>query len=511
MSNMLTAKEYEPGVYILFLILIILGISAMIAFLVYRIRKERANFSEMHIDKGITTFDWLKKYLDKVLAAATRKTTFFLYQIDINEYENVRKTLGDNQYGGLQKEICGVLNKLLPWGQKVAIKSDNCIVMFVKSLFNLEADGLAKLIIDSLVKNVEIVNIYNLELSVNVSVAGYPSAGERTEEIIKNLELAMVVSHRSGPNGYSIYTPQMGSKETEEYKYYQEIQDAIKEKEFTLYYQPIIDTNTLGVYGGESLIRWKHRTMGVLPPANFLYVMEQTGDINWVGLWCFEQTIKQHQLWSNNYPDHKLIVSINLSERQLVNADLNEEMRKIVRKLKANPANYVFEISSFRLFETSEIARNNILKLKEFGFLICLDNFGAEFDSPTALEKLPLDIIKMESNFWHKAKTKGITNDVFSMVVQYCKDKGIMLVTQGVETVEEMMSLREAGINYMQGYVFTAPCEPRDFISNMVMVPWEEKIRQRVREINEKRMAEKRAEAEAAAAAAALEEKSRLD
>jgi len=511
MNYNLLAAEFEPGVYILFLIMIVLVVGALMAFLIYRIRKERANFSEMYIDKGITTIDWLKKYLDKVLVAATRKTTFFLYQIDINEYENIRKTLGENQFGGLQKEICGLINKLLPWGIRVAIKSDNCIVMYVKSMFNLEVDGLAKLIIESLLKNVEIVNIYNLELNVNVSVAGYPSAGEKTEEIFRNLELAMVVSHRSGPNTHAIFTPQMGSKETEEYKYYQEIQDAIKEKEFTLYYQPFVDTNTLAVYGGESLIRWKHRTMGVLPPSNFLYVMEQTGDINWVGFWCFEQMVRQHQLWSNNYPDHKLIVSINLSERQLINAELAEEMRKTIRKLKANPANYLFEISSFRLFESSDIARNNIVKLKEFGFLICLDNFGAEFDSPTALEKLPLDIIKMESNFWHKAKNKGITNDVFSMVVQYCKNKGIMLVTQGVETAEEMVYLREVGINYMQGYLFAAPCEPRDFISGMVVVPWEEKIRQKVREINDKRLAEKRTEAEAAAAAATLEEKSRIN
>lgn len=485
------SQKYSTGVYVLFLVLIIIAMGLLIAFLVYRIRKERSDFSEMHIDKGITSFDWLKKYIEKTVSVATRKTIFYLYQVDINEYESIRKTLGENQYFNLQKEICARLNKVLPWGIKVAIKKQDCIVMFVKNMFNLNVEGLAKLIIETLTKDIEIVNLYNLELSINVSVAGYPSAGDTADAIIRNLELAMVVSHRSGPNTFACYTPQMGSKESDEYRYYQEIQDAIKEKEFTLFYQPFVDTNTFSVYGGESLIRWKHRTMGVLPPSSFLYVMEQTGDINWVGFWCFEQMIKQHVLWKNNYPDNKLFVSINLSERQLLNPELADEMRKITRKLRANPEDYIFEISNFGLYLSSEPARANIDKLKEYGFKIALDNFGAEFNSPTTLEQLPIDIIKIESNFWRKSKSKGIAADVFEMVKHYCRDKNLMLVTQGVETVEEMMYLRENGVNYMQGYLFSAPCEPRDFVSGMVMLPWEDKIRRRVKEINEAILAEK--------------------
>ncbi|MDD3947463.1 MAG: GGDEF domain-containing phosphodiesterase [Clostridia bacterium] len=496
MLNNLLCAEYDSGVYVLFLVLMILGLALVIAFLIYRIRKEQASFSEMHIDKGITSFDWLKKYIERMISVASRKTVFYLYQIDINDYEAVRKTLGDNQYAEFQKEICGRLNKLLPWGIKVAIKKDNCIVVYVKNMFNLDVEGLAKLIIESLSKDIEITNLYNIELSINVAVAGFPSSGDTADIIIKNLELAMVVSHRAGPNNYACYTPQMGSKETDEYKYYQEIQDAIKEKEFTLFYQPIIDTNTLAVYGSESLIRWKHRTMGVLPPSNFLYVMEQTGDINWVGFWCFEQMIRQHLVWKNNYPDNKLSVTINLSERQLLNPELADEMRKIARKLKANPADYIFEIASFGLFFHSEIAKTNINRLKEYGFKIALDNFGAEFNSPTTLEQLPIDIIKIESNFWRKSKTKGITADVFEMVREYCSDKNLMLVTQGVETVEEMLDLRQNNVNYMQGYLFSPPCEPRDFISGMVMLPWEDKIRLRVKEINDAKLAEKKAEKE---------------
>lgn len=493
MLNNLLSAEYSEGVYIIFLILLIIGVGLIMALLIYRIRREQASFSEMYIDKNVTSFDWLKKYIDRIIATASRKTTFYLYQVDINEFETVRKTLGDNQYANLQKEICARLNKLLPWGIKVAVKKDNCIVIYVKSMFNLDVEGLAKLILESIPKDMELVNLFNLELSINVAVAGFPSAGENTETIIKNLELAMVVSHRVGPNNFSCYTPQMGSKETDEYKYYQEIQDAIKEKEFTLFYQPIIDSNTLAVFGSESLIRWKHRTMGVLPPSNFLYVMEQTGDINWVGFWCFEQMIRQHLVWRSNYPDNKLAVSINLSERQLLNAELADEMRKITRKLKANPDDYIFEISSFGLFFNSETSRDNIKRLKEYGFRIALDNFGAEFNSPTTLEQLPIDIIKMESNFWRKSKVKGIAADVFDMVIQYCSDKGLMLITQGVENVEEMLYLRDRGVNYMQGYLFSSPCEPRDFISGMVMLPWEDKIRQRMKDINEQKATEKNA------------------
>ena len=104
MYNFMLSQKYSTGVYVLFLVLIIIAMGLLIAFLVYRIRKERSDFSEMHIDKGITSFDWLKKYIERTVSVATRKTIFYLYQVDINEYESIRKTLGENQYFNLQKK-----------------------------------------------------------------------------------------------------------------------------------------------------------------------------------------------------------------------------------------------------------------------------------------------------------------------------------------------------------------------------------------------------------------------
>ncbi len=460
---------------ILFTILSVLGALLLTVYLILRTRRERKYYRTNVGERGVLPAEGFRKFLADTVNTATKRTKFTLYQIDIRQYDTLIRAIGTEQYANLVKEQCDALQKIQPWGVVLGMKKQDSILMLIKG-DSTDAETTSQLVITNLAKTYTLSHGMSVEIQVNVAAEQFPEAGTSAEDLFKNLEITMVVSRRKGANRFALYTPQFGNAETEEYRYYQEIREAIKAKEFNLYYQPIIDTNNMSVVSGETLLRWMHRTKGVLAPASFLYVMEQTGDINWVGEWCFEQLVQQSIVWDNNY-EQKFDIAFNLSERQLLNTELADEFKKIIRRYKGNQTRILLKISDMTLYQSSEIARKNLDSLFAFGFKICLAGFGTTFTSPTALEQLPINQIKIAKSFWSKADDSTIVSNTITLLIAYAEEKGLKIVAEGVEDKSEIDFLRRHGINYMQGYAFSRPKDPKDFIADVVLTPWSEDLK----------------------------------
>jgi len=467
----LTATSLDDGSAIVLFVTIFLLAIGVVALFYFLTKRDRNKSLEKLGDKSVVTLDWLIGFLRKKISAARKGTAFYLFEIELNDAETMLKVLGEVQYQSLLKDIADGLTKLLPYSIKVGRKGEHGFIIYVKNPNVTDIQGFSQLILETVSNNSELSKAYGIEISCNVAAVSFPIGGKEPEMLIKNLDLAMAVSRRKGDNKIAFWTVQMSKEETSEYKYYQEIKDAMKVKEFTLFYQPIIEEKTKDVIGAESLIRWKHKTLGILPPSDFLYVMEQTGDIFWVGNWCFDQMTKQVANWFNNH-ENRFVVGINLSERQLINAELADDFFKTVRKNKVSANNFAMEVSNFNLYLTSEVAKDNIDKLHELGFKIVLDNFGAEYNTVTGLEELPVDMIKIDQKFWKKSRDNSVFRYLIEIVVKLCASKNILLVAQGVESEEEIEYLKELGIKHLQGYYFAKPKDPRDFISDVLLTPW---------------------------------------
>lgn len=460
---------------IVFTVLSVVAAIALTVFLIFRTRRERKYVGSKIGEKGILSADAFYKLVSDTANSAGKRTKFTLYQIDIRRYDTLIKTIGDEQYATVVKEQCEALQKLQPWGVYIGMKKQDSIYMLIKGEQG-STESICQLIINNLARNYALTQGMSVDVSLNVAAAPYPESGNTAEDLFKNLDITMVVSCRKGENRYALYSPQFGNAKTDEYLYYQEISEAIKAKEFTLYYQPIVDTNTMEVVSCETLLRWMHRTKGVLPPSSFLYVMEQTGDINWVGQWSFEQLMRQSTVWDNNY-EQRFDIAFNLSERQLLNPELADEFRKIAKKEKGNQSKILLEIDDMTLYQTSDIAKKNLDAMFANGFKICLDGFGTTFTSPTMLEDLPINQIKMEKVFWSKLKDSSIVANTIKILLTYAEEKGLKIVAAGVEDAEEMELLRKHGIVYMQGYVFSKPKDAKDFIADVVFTPWADDLK----------------------------------
>lgn len=472
MNNLLAAMTNAE--YIVYTILMVLALILVTVYCIFRIRRERIKTAEKLPDQAIMNLESMKKYISRILMSATRRTKLHLFRIDIRNYDALYKLLGEEQYAQLLKEYFSVLLKLHPWGVKLGMLKKDSIIVLIKNV-DVTVSAVCELILQSLSIKYSPSGDLSVDIAVNVAAESYPDAGLTADALIKNLEITMIISRRKGENSYALYAPQLANAETEEFKFYQEIHDAIRANEFSLYYQPIVDTNNFEVYGAEALLRWVHSTKGLLPPSEFLYVMEQTGDINWVGQWCFENMVKQYMIWNANY-EQKFRLSVNLSERQLLNASLVEDMRKTLRKYKVGAENFILEISDINLYSATSKVKDAIDGLKATGFKICLEGFGSTFTSPLVLESVPNNMVKIDKAFWSRLGESTMVDSIIAAVTEYAVD-GKAVIALGVESKEEIELLRNHGINYMQGYIFSKPKDAKDFIGDVVFTPWSDELK----------------------------------
>jgi predicted signal transduction protein with EAL and GGDEF domain len=284
---------------------ILLGL-ALVIYLFYKINKEKFRYVESGDTRYNYDEDKFKKFIDNKISNASKKTEFVLAKLEINDLSSIKKNLGDIQFSIFKKQFIVRLFGIYGFGTKICF-SDNNILLYLRYENQFEdLSNIAKTIVDKMTEPFKFSSSLSLELSINVGVAGFPISGSTTEELLQNISLALLDSKRQGSNQFTIYNDSLKNMATDEYKYYLEIQQAIENKNFTVYYQPIVNIKTGEVFCGEGLLRWENPEKGVLSPSKFIGIMEQTGDIVWVGYWSFDSMTKTFATWQKNYPDYTL-------------------------------------------------------------------------------------------------------------------------------------------------------------------------------------------------------------
>ncbi|MDR2266242.1 MAG: GGDEF domain-containing phosphodiesterase [Christensenellaceae bacterium] len=466
----------SSGTEILFLILIILFTVGLGLLFIRSILRERKRWSEEKEKEGTLTFDEFFSLLAKFLE--TNKTgTIVLFRIDIFDSPALFKSVGEIQYNTALEQLLSKIHQVLGGNVKLARQGDDVIYVYYRTpkLAGSNLDNICRTLIMEMQKSIVIAGMLKVDFDVNIGVVTCPGGGKTVDIIKQNLQLAVVAAKRKGINQYAFYDISLTNQESDEYKSFLEIKTAIDNKDFTLYYQPIVNLESLEVTSAESLLRWKHKERGILPPSSFLSVMEHTGDINWVGFWAVEQLFKQHQNWSTQYPDVKFTLSTNLSDKQLLNPQLSEELRRLVKKTKVGPSNFCFEIlqASFDQISDDSTVLSNIKALHDIGFLITIDNFGSTDSSlQSIISNVHVDMIKISRGYINQSVNSEFVADMIKMLVGYATKNNIQIVAEGVETIENVSYIKGLGIQYGQGFYFARPGAPSDLMNAVIMTPW---------------------------------------
>ena len=460
--NSLLAAQVGSGVAILLTILVPVLAAGAIVLLFFSIRKERGRFIGNNLKKGMLDKEGFDEFLQKNFASANKMTHFTVFYIEINDAKALMDVFGEKQYHGAVGTLEDRFFKIFPRGSRICSYDYDSIMVFMEEDKSIKELGdLASFCLLEGHKPIHMANRIKLELDLNIGVCSYNAFSADYETFRQNLELALATSKRGGLNRYMVYSSELMGVDTEEYKYYQEIKQAIEDEDFTLYYQPIYDLQRNKAIAYETLLRWNHKTMGVLPPSKFLTVMEQSGDINWVGVWAFEQMLLTYSRHKEKVGDD-IIFSMNLSPKQLMNPKLVEDFRRILKKYKVNANEVCLEIVEFAMFDKVPVVAENIERLTQSGFKMAIDDFGLD-TSLKMLENLKIDFVKLNKDFVEQSQDDFLSGSVVDALVGYAENKDFKIVASGVEDDVTVKFLKERKIHCGQGYFFGKPQPPENY------------------------------------------------
>jgi EAL domain-containing protein (putative c-di-GMP-specific phosphodiesterase class I) len=228
---------------------------------------------------------------------------------------------------------------------------------------------------------------------------------------------------------------------------------AINRKEFTLFYQPVIDTSSLEIRSLEALARWRHPEAGIVLPDAFLPIAESTGLIFRLGKWVMRQAFLQSATWQKN--GYLAKISINISNRQIQDKGFPLVINRILKETDADPENIMIEIAETYITENDDITANNLKKLKDFGFEISIDNFGTGFSSLSFLNDLPVNTLKIDGSLISDISADSTSSAIINAIIDMAHDLRFGVIAKGVETTAQNQLLRRLKCDQQQGYLFS--------------------------------------------------------
>lgn len=405
---------------------------------------------------GIVTKADIHSTITSYMSRISKDTKFSLIYLDLDKFGDLNEAFGDKEAKNILENIAKRLKKVLPASAKIARYTGDEFLIFINNQYTQkQVTDFSYKILYELRNKTRVSGGTEIDLTGSIAVCFYPNHGNNLKNLLESLKIAIYQAKKSGGNTVKIYSDELKDQE-DSIEYYYQIKHAIERHEFQLYYQPMIDYTNKKIFGYEALLRWNHPTLGLLGPDKFINIMEQTGDIHWVGNWGLESIIKtSHELNSLNeiYKDAK--ISINLSPKQLLSESIAVDFGKIIRKLKGNAKNIILEIGEFALFEKQQQIFDNLVKLSEMGFSIAVDGFSIDLATINRLNKINIDMIKMR--YKTITETTEAEEKYLDLLLAYVRNNNKLVVAEGIESKKELESISKLGIDLFQGFYFASP------------------------------------------------------
>ena len=403
---------------------------------------------------------WNRKYfIDRTKEcleiAAKEKSKMAIIILDINNYKEINETYGQNYGDSILKEVASRVDKLLsPENIFSRYYCDEFMFIIPKLGDKEEAIFLTKNIINH-VNQPFCLNNQAINLSINVGIVVYPDDGNTTDELLSNLKITLYTVKNKNVNllkyNYSMRETIIKRLEIEN-----NIYQAIANREFILYYQPIVDINTGNLTSIETLLRWHSKDKGVLAPNYFLDYIEKTGHIVKIG----EETMKdalnnfRHVQHKFEYPFY---ISFNLSTKQLLNTSLVENLTKIINETNFDPQHLMFEITESITTESINNSTSIFNQFSNLGITFSMDDFGTGYSSLCQLKNYPIKKIKVDKIFIHKMEEDHDYQMILKGIITIAHSMNYLVVAEGVETKSQLELLKRLNCDEIQGYYICKP------------------------------------------------------
>jgi EAL domain-containing protein (putative c-di-GMP-specific phosphodiesterase class I) len=299
-------------------------------------------------------------------------------------------------------------------------------------------------------------------ISATAGVALFATDGSDAHTLIQNAELAMHRAREKGRNLYEFFAPEMNHRGRERVSLERGLRRALERGEFLLHYQPKVAARTGKLQGAEALLRWQHPERGLVGPAEFIPILEETGLIVPVGLWVLETACGQIRRWARSGVDVHC-VGINLSARQFQQLHFDAHMRRIIESSGLPAGKIELEITESLLMRDPAQAIETLRLLKHLGVSIAVDDFGTGYSGLSYLKQLPLDSLKIARNFISNIPDDGDDAAIALAIIGLARNLGLQVVAEGVETDAQVRFLAAHRCDFLQGYYFSRPLDAEGY------------------------------------------------
>jgi diguanylate cyclase (GGDEF)-like protein len=310
------------------------------------------------------------------------------------------------------------------------------------------------------------LNGHDFYVTTSIGVAVYPTDGENAETLIKNADLAMYKAKEKGRNQYALCTPVMKLNVIETMKMGNQLYGAISRNELELYYQPQINSQMKTIIGLEALLRWKHPEYGMVSPAKFIPIAEQTGLIISIGEWVMRAACRQNKIWQDEGLG-KIRVAVNLSVRQFQNPDIIKQVHDILAETGLEPQYLELEITESIVMKETGLVVATLNAFKNEGIAISIDDFGTEYSSLNYLKQLPIDKIKIAMPFVQGINKSDKDEAIAKAIIILAKSLGLGVIAEGVETENQLSFLSQRMCDEIQGFYYYKPM-PAHEVKNLL-------------------------------------------
>ena len=298
-------------------------------------------------------------------------------------------------------------------------------------------------------------------ITASIGLALAESQPHRTDEVLKDAELAMYHAKRIGGDRIEIFKPAMRSRKTDRLTMESELRRAIEREEIKVLYQPIVRLEDRAIAGFEALARWDHPKLGRLSPAEFITIAEEIGLIVDLGLFVLERTARQLAIWqAASRTREPIFASVNVSSRQLLRHDLIQDLRSVLSRSALARGTLKLEITESLVMENPEHAAQMLTRIKELGAGLSLDDFGTGHSSLAYLQRFPFDTIKIDQSFV-RTTASGTRPVILRSIIALAHDLGMEVVAEGAESDSDAVELFQLGCEYAQGFAFGEPMSPQ--------------------------------------------------
>ncbi|MCT7952183.1 EAL domain-containing protein [Ancylothrix sp. C2] len=425
--------------------------------------------SALHSDRltGLPNREFFTEFLQTALNCLKTKQgyQFSLLVVDCDRFNILNNSLGakigDKLLKGIVKRLKNCLNQT---DILARIDEDKFGILLTDTKEGTQATEMAKQI-QAAVTHPFYLQGYEVFMSVRIGVVVGNENYYQPEHLIRDADTALARSRQIGKDYYQIFDQTMKEIDSEFFQIETELRRGIKQQEFVLHYQPIIALKTGRIAGLEALVRWQHPLRGLLPPAEFISIAEETGLIDDIGKWVLREACHQLTVWQKaGLADSSLTMSVNLSARQFNQPDLIDQIDEVFAETKLNPHCLKLEITESAIMENTQAAAKVLQQLREREIQLSLDDFGIGYSSLSYLHSFPVDTIKIDKSFVGCLEDNDKNLGLVPAIMCIAKTMGMSVIAEGIESSEQLKYLRNLKCDYSQGYLFSRPLEPTKVI-----------------------------------------------